>query len=93
MMPPDLDPWRLVLAIAVVGGILLLAPVLLRRFAPRLAPAGGGDALQLVASRSLDIRHRAVVVRFREIDHLIVIGGDRPVVVPTPAMPGPERPA
>lgn len=92
MLPAELDPWRLVLAIAVVGAILLLAPRLLRRFGPTLAAPSGGDALQLVASRSLDVRHRAVVVRFREVDHLIVIGGDRPVVLPAATSPGPEQP-
>lgn len=76
------DGWRIVLAIVAAGGLLGVMPFALRRFRPR-ALAGGGrpDVLEIVAQRPLDLRHRIVVVRYRDLEHLLVLGGSLPVMV------------
>jgi flagellar biogenesis protein FliO len=85
------DVWRIVLAVMVVAGLLGLVPILLRRFRPPAVPvAGMPERPQIVAQQSLDMRHRIVVVRYRQTEHLLLLGGSLPVLVgqqPTPLTP------
>jgi hypothetical protein len=96
----ELDPWRILLAVAVAGVLLGLTPWLLRRFRP-VIPADGPprDGLEVVAQRALDMRHRIVVVRYRGNDHLLVLGSNPPLAlgrhdVPLASLPasGEQRP-
>ena len=81
MIGGGLDPWRIVLAILVVAGMLALIPLLLRRFRTVAAVPSGQTGPEVVAQRSLDMRHRLVVVRYRQMEHLIVLGGTLPVAL------------
>ncbi len=70
-----LDP---LLALIAVLGILLLAAGLLRWLGPQfLARAQGRNGIELVASRLLDGRTRASVLRFRDRIYLVVSNGSQ----------------
>ncbi|WP_222182468.1 hypothetical protein [Geminicoccus harenae] len=88
------DPLRIVLAVLVAALLLAGLPFLLRRLPGRLpAPAGPMSGPAIVAQRALDLRHRLLVIRHGEREHLIILGGSLPVVVagegfPVPATAG-----
>jgi hypothetical protein len=76
----DLD--RVLLAMAVAAGLLALLPIVLRRFRSTMPDRGGvAGRPEVVAQQGLDIRHRMLVVRYRQTEHLIILGGSVPVVV------------
>jgi hypothetical protein len=86
------DPLRIVLAVLAAALLLAGLPFLLRRLQGRLPVAGPASGPVVVAQRALDLRHRLLVVRHGEREHLIILGGSLPVVVagegqPLPAMP------
>ena len=76
------DPTRIVVAILVAAALLAMTPVLLRRLRPSMRlKAGDDEELAIMAQRTLDMRHRIVVVRHRGTEHLLILGGSLPVVV------------
>ncbi len=82
MSAAELDPWRILLAVAVAAILLGLTPWVLRRLRPTvLADGPSRDGLEVVAQRALDMRHRIVVVRYRGSDHLLVLGSNPPLAL------------
>lgn len=81
------DPTRFVFAIAVVLGLIGLMALGLRR----VAQAGYGGALmkagaaegriRVVETRFLDSRRRLVLVRRDDREHLLLISGERELVI------------
>ena len=82
MMGTDIDLDRILLAAAAVGVILVVVALLARRLRPTAMAAAGeaGAPLVEIGQRSLDMRHRVVVVRYRQTDHLVILGGAQPVL-------------
>ena len=87
-------------ALVVVLALIGLVVWLIRRFgwSGRGGAAGGRQRrLRIVEVMSLDAKHRLVLVRRDEIEHLILIGGAAPVVIEhgirTPTTPSSPLPA
>jgi hypothetical protein len=83
------DPLRIVLAVLVAALLLAGLPFLLRRLQGRLPASGPASGPAIVAQRALDLRHRLLVVRHGEREHLIILGGSLPVVVAGEGFPLP----
>ena len=62
------------LALALVLGLLLLVAGLLSRWKGRLPGVAAGHRLAVVETRSIDPRHRLVLVRWDGSEHLLVLG-------------------
>jgi flagellar protein FliO/FliZ len=86
------DYMQAALALALVLGLLLVVAAALSRWKGRLPGAGSGHRLTVIETRSLDPRHRLVLVRWDRSEHLLVIGqgaaqlvasGSAAAVVPT----------
>jgi flagellar protein FliO/FliZ len=73
---------RFILALGLVLGLLALATVVLRRtgLAPKL---GRGRRLSLLEALPLGPRHRLILVRRDNVEHLLLIGPQGDVVVET----------
>ncbi|HWT97140.1 MAG TPA: flagellar biosynthetic protein FliO [Terriglobales bacterium] len=73
---------RFILALVLVLGLLALAAVLLRRtgLAPKL---GRARRLSLIEALPLGPRHRLILVRRDNVEHLLLIGPQGDVVVET----------
>ncbi|HVI87217.1 MAG TPA: flagellar biosynthetic protein FliO [Dongiaceae bacterium] len=73
---------RFILALVLVLGLLVLATVLLRRtgLAPKL---GRARRLALLEALPLGPRHRLILVRRDNVEHLLLIGPQGDVVVET----------
>ncbi|MEQ8397678.1 flagellar assembly protein FliO [Thalassobaculum sp.] len=54
-----------------------------RRFGFGVGRGGPGTRLSVVEARAVDGRHRLVLVRRDDVEHLILIGPDRSLVVET----------
>lgn len=75
---------RFGLALLFVLGLIGLAAFAARRFGfgLQLTPAPGrGRRLWVVDSATVDTKHRLIIVRRDSVEHLVMIGGDRPVVI------------
>ena len=77
---------RFVASLAFVLGLIGLLYVLARRYGSRrfglgAGRGGPGNRLSVVEARALDGRHRLVLVRRDDVEHLILIGQDRSLVV------------
>jgi len=78
---------RMAFALLMVLGLMGLFAYALRRFGPRLGlaftpPAQGEKRqLQVTENLALDARHRALVLRCGESEHVVILGGSQPVVV------------
>lgn len=88
---------RFILALVLVVGLLALTAFLLRRsgLAPKL---GRGRRLSMIEALPLGPRHRLVLVRRDDVEHLLLIGPQGDVVVesgipasPTAAAPNVKR--
>jgi len=82
----DMDSYtRLVLALVLVLGLILLMAAALRRWGGRLGltgAVGGRDRrLRVVEMAAVDARRRLILVRRDETEHLILIGGPNDLVV------------
>lgn len=90
-----LDVARMVLALALTLGLIGLAAVAVRRFAPgailRLRPSAE-RRLQVIESLILDPARRLVLVRVDREERLLLLGEGR-VLPPPPAPPAPAAPA
>jgi flagellar protein FliO/FliZ len=73
---------RFILALVLVLGLLVLAAVLLRRtgLAPKL---GRARRLSLIEALPLGPRHRLILVRRDNVEHLLLVGPQGDVVVET----------
>lgn len=79
---------RLIIAVLVVAGLLALLVIVLRLFGSRLGIAatssGGKSRLTVIETKFLDARHRICLIgRDDETEHLVILGGNEPVVVET----------
>ena len=94
------DYLRFMLALAFVLGLILGAALLAKRFGlGNQAPMRlrGQKRLAIVESMALDTKHRLVLVRRDQTEHLIVVGATADLVVETgitapPALPAPAEP-
>ena len=78
------DYLRTVFALLFVLGLIGLLYVLARQYGSQrlgLGRSGPGGRLAVVEARSLGARHRLVLVRRDDVEHLLLIGPDRGVVV------------
>ena len=78
------DYLRTVFALLFVLGLIGLLYVLARQYGSQrlgLGRSGPGGRLAVVEARSLGARHRLVLVRRDDVEHLLLIGPDRDVVV------------
>ena len=76
---------RFVLALLFVLGLIGGAAVLLRRFAPVgvIARRGADRRLRLVEMLAVDARHRLVLVRRDDREHLLLLGPEGSAVIET----------
>ncbi|GHD61007.1 hypothetical protein GCM10017083_47810 [Thalassobaculum fulvum] len=86
------DYFRTVFALLFVLGLIGLLYVLARQYGSQrlgLGRMGPGGRLAVVEARSLGARHRLVLVRRDDVEHLLLIGPDRDTVVESgmPARP------
>ncbi|CAA7617525.1 flagellar biosynthetic protein FliO [Magnetospirillum sp. SS-4] len=77
---------RFVLSLTVVLGAIFAAMWALKRWGlglviPRAARPGGASRLALVEALPLDARHRLVLVRRDDHEHLLLLGGEGGLVV------------
>jgi flagellar protein FliO/FliZ len=74
---------RFILSLVAVLGLIFAALWLVRTRLPGALTArvGGGRRLALVESLAVDVKHRLVLVRRDDREHLLLLGGARPVVV------------
>ncbi|MCB9944755.1 MAG: flagellar biosynthetic protein FliO [Geminicoccaceae bacterium] len=76
---------RSVAALVVVLGLLLLLTWAARRFLPNLGERQTGRRLGIVEMRALDTRHRLVLVRHDDREHLLVLGPGGATALPAPS--------
>jgi flagellar protein FliO/FliZ len=76
---------RFILSLLAVLGLIFAALWVVRRRLPGMMAArtGAGRRLGVVESLTLDVKHRLVLVRRDDREHLLVLGGGNPVVVET----------
>lgn len=77
------DSLRLIASLAVVLGLIGLCALAARRFglAPRLHQRGTARRLGVVEVAPLGGRHRLVLVRRDEAEHLLLLGGPHDLVI------------
>lgn len=83
------DYLRFIGALVLVVGLILALTWAIRRFGPQTFGGQGGNQrrLALIESLALDAKHRLVLIRWDEREHLVVLGGpgtviEHPVVRP-----------
>lgn len=84
--------FRFVAALAFVLALIGLATWLARRYGMgnRVAPAKRGERrLGIVEIASIDAKHRAVLIRRDDREHLVLIGGASDVLIETGIVPPP----
>jgi len=86
------DYLRTIFALLFVLGLIGLLYVLARQYGAQrfgIGRIGPGGRLAVVEARSLGARYRLVLVRRDEVEHLLLLGPERDVVVETgiPARP------
>lgn len=74
---------RFILSLVAVLGLIFAALWLVRTRLPGVMAGriGAGRRLALVESLTVDVKHRLVLVRRDDREHLLLLGGARPVVV------------
>jgi flagellar protein FliO/FliZ len=78
---------RAMVALATVIGLLALLAAGLRVLGPRIGLTMANTLvkknarLRVVEMQLLDGRHRALLIRRDDVEHLVIIGGAQPVVV------------
>lgn len=75
--------FRFVAALAFILGLIGLCAVLARRFglAPGASSMGAQKRLSIVEVRPVDARHRLLLIRRDGKEHLVLIGGDHPLLI------------
>jgi len=90
------DYLRFLFALIFVLGLILGVALIAKRFGfGNQAPMRlrGAKRLAIVESMALDAKHRLVLVRRDQIEHLIVIGGASDLVVETGIVTSPTPPS
>ena len=82
------DYLRMIFALLFVLGLIGVLYLLARQYAARrlgfgLGSGVAGGRLAVVEARAIDARRRLVLVRRDEVEHLLLLGPDRDVVVET----------
>lgn len=75
---------RFILSLVAVLGLIFAALWVVRQRLPGMMAGRAGAAgrrLAVVESLTLDVKHRLVLVRRDDREHLLVLGGGQPVVV------------
>ena len=85
-MPDELLA-RMLVSLGLVLGLLAALTWAIKKYGARLglpiAMKRGKSRVQLLDVTPLDARHRLVLVRRDNVEHLLVLGGTQPVVVET----------
>lgn len=90
------DSLRLIASLGVVLGLIGLCALAARRFglAPRLGQSGAARRLGIIEVAPLGGRHRLVLVRRDETEHLLLLGGPNDLVIERHIAPsGSEAPS
>ncbi|ARJ64799.1 hypothetical protein WV31_03465 [Magnetospirillum sp. ME-1] len=74
---------RFILSLVAVLGLIFAVVWVVRQRLPGVMPGrnAAGRRLGIVESLTLDVKHRLVLVRRDDREHLLVLGGAQPVVV------------
>jgi flagellar protein FliO/FliZ len=77
-----IDYLRFIAALTLVLGLILGLSWLLRRFGPHTmgGTSGGKRRLSIVETLTLDAKHRLVLIRKDDRDHLVLLGGPATVI-------------
>lgn len=75
--------FRFVAALAFILGLIGLCAILARRFglAPGASSMSAQKRLGIVEVRPVDARHRLLLIRRDGKEHLLLIGGDHPLLI------------
>lgn len=92
--------FRFVAALAFILGLIGVCALLARRFglAPGTSLAGSQRRLGIVEVKPVDAKHRLILIRRDGKEHLVMIGGDTPLLLesgidaPEPALAEPTAP-
>lgn len=77
---------RFILSLVAVLGLIFGVLWVVRQRLPGMMarrPGAAGRRLAVVESLTLDVKHRLVLIRRDDREHLLVLGGAQPVVVET----------
>ena len=76
------DYLRFIGALVLVLGLILALTWAIRRFGPQTLGGQGNSKrrLTLIESLTLDTKHRLVLIRWDEHEHLVVLGGPSTVI-------------
>ena len=88
----DLETYgKFVLALVAVLALIGLLSLAARRlgFAPRVTPLRGRRRLAIIEVMALDAKHRLVLVRRDDTEHLLLLGATQDAVVETGIAPPP----
>jgi flagellar protein FliO/FliZ len=81
---------RMLISLGLVLGLLAVLTWLLKKYGTKLGlpmvVKQGKSRVQMVDITPLDARHRLVLVRRDDVEHLLLLGGATPVVVETGIM-------
>lgn len=76
------DYFRFLFALGIVVGLILLLAILLRRFGSGFPSSlGKGRRLGIVESIPLDAKHRLVLLKRDDSEHLVILGQTSDIVV------------
>lgn len=75
--------FRFVAALAFILGLIGLCAMLAKRFglAPGVTSAGSNRRIGIVEVRPVDARHRLLLIRRDGKEHLILMGGEHPLLI------------
>lgn len=76
------DPMRFVLAFVFVLGLIGCMAFVLKRFSKgKLVSGGEGARISVVETRLIDTKRRLVLIRRDNKEHLLLIAGDRELLI------------
>ena len=89
----DVDFLRAAVALLFVLGLIALLTWLARRLrVPGFATGGPGRRLQMVETLAIDPRHKIVLVRADDVEHLLLLGPSAPQALGSDRAVAPEEP-
>jgi len=74
---------RFFMALVFTLSLIGLLYWIIRRYGPSrfMAPAGAGNRLRVLEIRAVDARHRLVLIRRDEVEHLVLLGSQGDLVI------------
>lgn len=86
--------FRFVAALAFIIGLIGLCAMVAKRFglAPGVTSAGANRRVGIVEVRPVDAKHRLLLIRRDGKEHLILMGGEHPLLIES-GIDAPEQPA